>query len=127
MHIQHYLNLHVGYIVSKMLRVGDLESQLKSALGNIIPKAIEQCKLNEYPNESELAKEKAKEFAETFDDLVTEQLAKLIASAIDYYIKNATITGTIITAGSPATQMAAITPAPMPSTAGKIPNTLGIM
>ena len=110
-----------------MLRVGDLESQLKSALGNIIPKAIEQCKLNEYPNESELAKEKAKEFAETFDDLVTEQLAKLIASAIDYYIKNATITGTIITAGSPATQMAAITPAPMPSTAGKIPNTLGIM
>ena len=127
MHIQHYLNLHVGYTVSKMLRVGDLESQLKSALGNIIPKAIEQCKLNEYPNESELAKEKAKEFAETFDDLVTEQLAKLIASAIDYYIKNATITGTIITAGSPATQMAAITPAPMPSTAGKIPNTLGIM
>lgn len=127
MHIQHYLNLHVGYIVSKMLRVGDLESQLKSALGNIIPKAIEQCKLNEYPNESELAKEKAKEFAETFDDLVTEQLAKLIASAIDYYIKNATITGTIITAGSPVTQTAVIMPAPMPSTAGKIPNTLGIM
>lgn len=127
MHIQHYLNLHVGYIVSKMLRVGDLESQLKSALGNIIPKAIEQCKLNEYPNESELAKEKAKEFAETFDDLVTEQLAKLIANAIDYYIKNATITGTIITAGSPVTQTAVIMPAPMPSTAGKIPNTLGIM
>ena len=78
-------------------------------------------------DESELGKEKAKEFAETFDELVTEQLAKLIANAIDYYIKNISITGTIITTGSPVTQMAVIAPAPVPSTAGKIPNTLGIM
>jgi hypothetical protein len=110
-----------------MLKVIDLESQLKSALGNIIPKAIEQCKLNEYPNESDLSKEKAKEFADTFDELVTEPLAKLIASAIDYYVKNATITGTLITAGSPATQMCVVAPAPTPMQAGKIPNTLGIL
>ena len=127
MHIQRYLNLHVGYTTNNMLKVNDLETQLKGALHNIIPPAIEQCKINEYPNESELGKEKAKEFAETFDELVTEQLAKLIANAIDYYIKNISITGTIITTGSPVTQMAVITPAPVPSTAGKIPNTLGIM
>ena len=71
-----------------MLKVGDLESQLKSALKNIIPPAIEQCKLAEYPMESKLGKERAKAFADSFDELVTENLAKLIASAIDYYIKN---------------------------------------
>ena len=36
------------------------------------------------------------------------------------------ITGTIITAGSPSTQVAKISPAPTPITGGKIPNTLGI-
>ena len=109
-----------------MLKVDDLESQLKTALKNIIPPAIEQCKLAEYPMDSELGKSRAKAFADTFDELVSEELAKLIASAIDYYVKNMNITGTIITSGSPSTHVAKISPAPTPITGGKIPNTLGI-
>lgn len=111
-----------------MLVVANLESQIKSALSNIIPKALERCKLNEYQSEnSDKAKEMAKKFADEFDDLVSADLAKLIANAIDYYIKNAAIMGTIITVGSPVTQTAPIVPAPSPVVAGKIPNTLGIM
>ena len=109
-----------------MLKVDDLESQLKTALKKIIPPAIEQCKLAEYPMDSELGKSRAKAFADTFDELVSEELAKLIASAIDYYVKNISIFGTIITVGSMVTQTAVIAPAPSPVTAGSIPNTLGI-
>ena len=47
--------------------------------------------------DSELGKSRAKAFADTFDELVSEELAKLIASAIDYYVKNISIFGTIIT------------------------------
>ena len=109
-----------------MLNVDDLESQIKTALKNIIPLAIEQCKLAEYPMDSEIGKSRAKAFAESFDELVSEELAKIIASAIDYYVKNMNITGTIITSGSPSTHVAKISPAPTPITGGKIPNTLGI-
>jgi hypothetical protein len=53
-------------------------------------------------------------------------LADNIANAIDYYIKNMAITGTIITVGSPVTQTAVITSMPTPVANGKVPNTLGI-
>lgn len=109
-----------------MLVVADLENQIKSALENIVPPAIERCKLAEYQLESDVANKMAKEFSETFSELVCADLAKLIANAIDYYIKNACITGQIITVGSMVTQMAPIVPAPTPVVAGKIPNTLGI-
>lgn len=107
--------------------VADLENQIKCAFQNIIPPAIERCKLGEYQMESDIAKKKAKEYADTFDELVSADLAKLIANAIDYYVKNMWITGQIITVGGPVTQMAMIAPAPTPVVAGKIPNTLGIM
>ena len=109
-----------------MLVVANLENQIKSALENIIPPAIERCKLQEYSVESDVGKKMAKDFADTFDELVCADLAKLIANAIDYYVKNACITGQIITVGSMVTQMAPIVPAPTPVVAGKIPNTLGI-
>ena len=64
--------------------------------------------------------------AETFDDLVTEPLAENLANAIDYYVKNIAITGTIITSGSPVTQTAMISSMPTPVINGKVPNTLGI-
>lgn len=107
--------------------VADLENQIKCAFQNIIPPAIERCKLGEYQMESDIAKKKAKEYADTFDELLSADLAKLIANAIDYYVKNMWITGQIITVGGPVTQMAMIAPAPTPVVAGKIPNTLGIM
>lgn len=109
-----------------MLKVGDLEDQIKSALENTIPKAIETCKLGEFPEDSDMGKEHAKKCADTFKELVCADLAKLLASAIDYYVKNISITGTILTVGSPAAQQAVIAPAPTPAVAGVIPNTLGI-
>ena len=109
-----------------MLKVDDLKSQIQSALSAYIPAALQTCLLNQQPEKSEQSTQMAKEFAETFDKLVSEQLAESLANAIDYYIKNADITGTIITIGNKFTQTARITPAPTPITGGKIPNTFGI-
>ena len=41
-------------------------------------------------------------------------------------LENITITGNLITVGSPSTHHCSITAAPNPLSAGKIPNTLGI-
>lgn len=109
-----------------MLKPDDLKSQIASSIKNIIVPAIEQCLKNQCSEKSEKAYEEAENFAKSFDAQVTEQLADALANAIDYYIKNADITGTIITVGSPTTQTATITPPPTPVTGGKIPNTFGI-
>lgn len=109
-----------------MLKVDDLQSQLHAAFKNIIPPAIEACINAQHPVTSEAGQEEAKEFADMFDELVSEPLATSLANAIDYYIKNASITGRIITNGGPTTQVASITAAPNPISAGKIPNTFGI-
>jgi hypothetical protein len=109
-----------------MLKVDDLKSQLKSAITNTVKPAIKQVLLASYPVKSNQGDEMAERLSQTFDELVSEQLATLFAQAIDYYIKNASITGTIITAGSPVTQTAVITSLPTPVTNGKVPNTLGI-
>ena len=63
---------------------------------------------------------------EIFEKTSTATYLEYTENAIDYYVKNMNITGTIITAGSPSTQVAKISPAPTPITGGKIPNTLGI-
>lgn len=109
-----------------MLKVDDLESQLKAALSQIIPPAIEACINEQHPVESKVGQEEAKQFADTFDSLVSAPLASSLANAIDYYIKNASITGTIITHGSPTTHTAVIVAAPTPVVGGKVPNTFGI-
>ena len=111
-----------------MLKPDDLKSQLHAAFKQYIPKAIEQCMANDMQEAgtSKLAKEKAKKFAKTFDDLVSEPLAESIAQAIDYYVKNAQIYGTIITVGSRFTQTATINSTDKPLVNGKVPNTLGI-
>ena len=112
-----------------MLNASALESQLKAAFSKYLKAAIQHCVLQDYcqHGKSELAVEKAKRFAETFDKLVSQPLASSIANAIDYYVKNAQIYGTIITAGSPVTQVASINSLPTPVTNGKVPNTLGLM
>ena len=109
-----------------MLNVDDLKKQIQTSLDITLPAAIKTCKKNEQPFKTEEGYRLAEEFAEAFKKMVCPYLADAIANAIDYYIKNATITGTIITTGSPFTQTATITLAPMPVTAGKMPNTLGI-
>lgn len=109
-----------------MLKVNDLKSQLKTALSKTIPPAIEACVIQQNIEKGEYQEKLAKEIAKTFDESVSEQLADLLANAIDYYIKNATIFGRIITLGGPTTQVGNVFDAPMPKLAGIIPNTLGI-
>lgn len=109
-----------------MLKVDDLKSQIKTGIQNIVIPAIERIELMKQPVTSELGTEQAKNVADTFDELISEPLAEVIANAIDYYVKNIAITGTIITIGGPTTQTAQITSMPTPVTNGKVPNTLGI-
>lgn len=109
-----------------MLKKSTLKKQLKSALTDIYKPAIEQCILAMFPSTSTAGDKKAKEIATMLDDLTADMFAERLANCIDYYVRNISITGTVITTGSPVTQTARIVQAPMPSVAGKIPNTLGI-
>lgn len=109
-----------------MLDVDKLKDQIKTGIQNTVIPAIERIELKKQPTTSELGNEQAKEVATVFDEMVSEALADILANAIDYYVKNMNITGTIITVGGPTTQTATIAPAPTPITGGKIPNTFGI-
>ena len=109
-----------------MLNVDGLKDQLKQTIQDIIIPAIKEIELARQPVKSDVGDKQAQQVADTFDELVTDSLAENLANAIDYYVKNIAITGTIITTGSPITQTAIITSMPTPITNGKIPNTLGI-
>jgi hypothetical protein len=109
-----------------MLNVDGLKDQIKQSIQEIVIPAIKEIERARQPNKSELGDELAEQIANTFDELVSEPLADNLANAIDYYIKNMAITGTIITVGSPVTQTAVITSMPTPVANGKVPNTLGI-
>lgn len=110
-----------------MLKVDDLKSQIQAALSNYLPVALEACLINAAGVESEATNKMAKAFRDSFDEMVSEPLAESLANAIDYYIKTASVYGTIITVGGQTTQTAVIGAAPSPAVGGKIPNTFGIM
>ena len=109
-----------------MLNVGDLQIAIKNALTDIYKPAVKQAVLGLFNEKSEYAENIADTISTTFDETTSDQFAMLLANAIDYYVKNITITGTFITTGSPWTHMGAIVPADKPIMAGKTPNTLGI-
>lgn len=109
-----------------MLNVDGLKEQIMQTIKDVIIPAIKEIELARQPNKSDVGEKQAEQIAETFDELVTEPLADNLANAIDYYIKNMAITGTIITVGSPVTQTAVIASMPTPVANGKVPNTLGI-
>ena len=109
-----------------MLNVNTLKQQIQQGFTEIYKPALETIILNSYPKTSNSGKKKAAEMAKTWDELTAEPMAEIIANAIDYYIKNANITGTLITYGSPGTHTGRVVAAPTPIVAGKIPNTLGI-
>lgn len=109
-----------------MLNVDGLKEQIMQTIKDVIIPAIKEIELARQPNKSDVGEKQAEQIAETFDELVTEPLADNLANAIDYYIKNMAITGTIITTGSPVTQTAIITSQKTPVANGKVPNTLGI-
>lgn len=110
-----------------MLNVDGLKDNIAKMIKDIVIPAIKEIELARQPVKSDLGDEVAEQMANTFDELVTEKLADNLANAIDYYVKNAQIFGTIITVGSPVTQTAIVNSTPIPTTNGKIPNTLGIM
>ena len=109
-----------------MLNVDGLKEQIKQSIQEIVIPAIKEIERARQPNKSELGDAQAEQIAKTFDELVSEPLADNLANAIDYYVKNIAITGTIITTGTPVTQTAVITSMPTPVANGKVPNTLGI-
>lgn len=109
-----------------MLDKDALKEYIETAFHTSIVPALENAMLRSYPYNSEYGKDHAHAFALNFGSLAAEPFAEVLADVIDYYVKNITITGTIITVGSPTTQTATIMPAPNPMSAGSIPNTLKI-
>lgn len=109
-----------------MLNPQKLSSDIQKAFEESLKPALEIAMKMTFPESSEAGDKVAAAFAETVTDLVSEPLGQRIGNAIHAYIKNISITGTVITVGSMVTQTANIMPAP-PVTAGKVPNTLGIL
>ena len=110
-----------------MLNPASLEQQIKNALSQYLPDAFEEAAKQLMPGESDKGKEICKAFGQTVGDLSAEPLASSLAAAIDYYVKNIGLQGTILTTGSPVAQQAIIMPAPTPVVAGVIPNTLKVV
>lgn len=108
------------------LKVNDLKEHIETGIKNIIVPAVERIESMRYANTSEVGKRKAREIRDAFDDMVSDALSEVLAEAIDYHIRNAAITGTIITTGSPFTQQAQIFHIETPIINGTVPNTLGI-
>ena len=108
-----------------MLNENTLYREIKAAFNETFPTAFEHALKSTFAEQSEIGDEVAKQFGKSIDDAISDPLAKRLAAAIDYYVRNANIYGTIITVGSPVTQTAVIS-SPTPLTNGKIPNTLGI-
>ena len=109
-----------------MLDKDTLKENLANGLSTIVRPAIEECFKRMWPGKSNIGDSSAESFANNFDEMVSEQLAEVFASAIDYYVKNIEINGTIITMGSPTTQTAKINGMSTPILNGVVPNTLGI-
>lgn len=108
-----------------MLDENKLYKQIKQAFNNVLPGAFESALKSTLAKQSNAGDEVCEQFGKSIDEAISEPLAKQLAAAIDYYVKNASINGTIITVGSPTTQTARIN-SPSPLTNGKVPNSLGI-
>lgn len=108
-----------------MLKSTDLQKALQRSFEEVLEPAFEQAFKNIVPETTDDGNKKAKEWAKTIKELISEPLSTRLAEAIDAYIKNADIYGTLICVGSPSTHTCKIN-SPSPLTNGKIPNTLGI-
>ena len=109
-----------------MLDVDTLTDQIYMGMKNIIVPTIKTMIRSGYPQDSSIGDEMSENQSKVFDDLASEQFAEILANAIDYYVKNMAIEGTIITNGGPTTQVARITANKIPQVNGKLPNSLGI-
>ena len=113
-----------------MLNSNQLKSDLKNTFSQILPNAIEVCLRSTYTEMTDQTEKLCSEFAERFDNMVSDALAERLADIIDQYLKSACIYGNIITTGSPVTQTAIVNPGGTLNVAnpiaGKVPNILGI-
>lgn len=109
-----------------MLDKGMLKDDIKMALDDTLPPAIEECINNFFPGKSEVGGAMATKFAEDFTSMISDTLAQRLSDAIDTYVKCMSIQGTLITMGSPFTQTAQVMSLPMPALNGKVPMTLGV-
>lgn len=114
-----------------MLNPAQLKEDLKDTFSQILTPAIEVCLRSTFSSMTDETEKTCSEFAERFDEMVSEPLAERMADIIDTYIKSMGIYGTIITTGSPVTQTALINPGGSTNVtnpiAGKVPNILGVM
>jgi hypothetical protein len=108
-----------------MLNPKTLEDQIKNALEQYLPPAFENAMFSMIDADGDEVRERCKNFGQTVSDMLSEPLASSIAAAIDYYVKNISISGTILTTGTPVTQQAVIV-SPSPLTNGVVPNSLKI-
>lgn len=110
-----------------MLNKNKLKKEIQDLCEQLFPEACREALKATYPRQTKAGDKQADKFAKAFTNILAEPFATGLAGAIDYYVKNAQIYGTIITAGSPTTQVASINSTSVPATNGKVPNTLGIM
>ena len=71
-----------------MLKPDDLKTAIKSALTSIYKPAVEELVLGLLSDKTTAGDEMAKDIAERFDASTSDQMAELLSSAIDYYVKN---------------------------------------
>ena len=109
-----------------MLDKETLKENLANGLSTVLRPAIEECFKRIWPGKSNIGNSYAENFANNFDEMVSDQLAEVFAAAIDYYVKNIEIFGTVMTTGSSIMQTAQINGMSTPILNGAIPNTLGI-
>lgn len=109
-----------------MLKLPVLQAEITQAIQDAMQPAIQQLILELQPEASQEGQKQALSTSNNISIMIAQPLGERLASAIDYYVHNISIQGTIMTAGSPAAQTAVITSSPVPASNGVVPNTLGI-
>lgn len=115
-----------------MLNPNALESDIRFAMSNLLPAAIQGTieKLRKHRTEvvNDRIQEAVDEFSTRFiGNGAGDGFPYILAQIIDTYIKSGVISGTIVTTGTPVTQQAVLIPTNLGNpTAGSVPNTLGI-
>lgn len=102
-----------------MLKPEDLQQQLHAGLSTYLKLALNDCLLVSQPVKSNRGEKEASEFAETFDNIFSENMACSLAECLYFFVKSCAIVGTVVTVGNKHKQEAEIHGVP-PIAAGMI-------
>ena len=108
-----------------MLKLSTLQNEIQSAIEEIFPGALEEAYRATLPRKSKKGDTAAKRFGEVFTKQASKPLAQMLAQAIDYHVRSISISGWLLTYGSPGTHTCTIN-SPSPITNGVVPNSLKI-